>query len=514
MQRHVSDTWRSISRALQLVTMTVAFVACASLIGNPAQAPAADPRPPRILWAAPDGKPDAAGTRAYPLDLSTALSDDGPARQGDTVWLRGGVYRGAFRSSIEGTVAAPIIVRQVPGERAVIDSGSSSKDALTVLGGHVWFWGLEITSSDPKRRSAESGSWPADLNRGYGGATRAPAVRFINLIVHDNAGGLGIWSESIGSDAYGNIIYNNGWEGPDRAHGHGIYTQNQIGERHLTDNIVFNQFSHGIHAYGSGEAYLDNITLDGNIVFNNGALAASPEYERNILLGGGRLAANPRLVGNVTYFSDAKSSGQNNVGYSGGCVNFRVVDNYFAGGQPLILTCGEGVFADNTLHGDFPADLKDRHPDNDYYVAAPAGTRVVVRPNKCEAGRAHVAIFNWDRLAQVRVDLSAAGLTVGSAFAVRHAEDYFGMPIFQGSYNGKAISVSMEAPRAAPPVGVAAPAQPHGPRQFGAFVVVPFETPGATAPAISSTCTPASQPNTTTDGFSFSEWLTGSRRTR
>jgi len=90
MQGQVSDTWRSIARGVQLASMTVAFVACASLVGNPAQAPAADPRPPRIVWAAPDGQPDAPGTREHPLDLPTALSDDGPVRQGDTVWLRGG----------------------------------------------------------------------------------------------------------------------------------------------------------------------------------------------------------------------------------------------------------------------------------------------------------------------------------------------------------------------------------------------------------------------------------------
>ena len=194
------------------------------MIGNPAQAPAAEPRPPRIIWTAPDGTPDAPGTRERPLDLATALSDEGPARQGDTVWVRGGIYRGAFRSSIEGTAAAPIIVRQFPGERAVIDSGSSSKDALTVRGGHVWFWGLEIMSSDPKRRSDESGSWPNDLKRGYGATTRAPGIRFINLIVHDNAGGLGIWSESVGSDATATSSTTmDGRPGP--AHGHGIYTK-------------------------------------------------------------------------------------------------------------------------------------------------------------------------------------------------------------------------------------------------------------------------------------------------
>jgi hypothetical protein len=501
-------------RAGQLALLTIGLVACAGLISRKVQAPAAEPRPPKILWAATNGTPDALGTRENPLDLGTALSDDGPVRQGDTLWVRGGIYRGAFRSSLEGTDAAPIIVRQAPGERAVIDSGNTRKDALAVGGSHTWFWGLELTSSDPQRQSAEAGSWPADLHRGYGGETRAPAIRFINLVVHDNAGGLGIWSESVGSDAYGNIIYNNGWQGPDRAHGHGIYTQNQTGERRLTDNIVFNQFSHGIHAYGSGEAYLDNIALEGNIVFNNGALAASPEYERNVLVGGGRLATNPRLDGNVTYFSDVKSSGQNNVGYSAGCSNFRVVNNYFVGGQPMILNCKDGLFATNTLQGDFQAELKERYPANDYLTSSPTGTRVVIRPNKCETGRAHIAIVNWDLLPRVTVDLSAIGLAVGARFAVRNAEDYFGKPVVEGTFNGKPISLPMEGLGAAPPVGVAAPARPPGSRQFAAFVVVPAETSAEAVPAIPASCGPAAAPSRTTSGFSFSEWLNGLRGAR
>src|ERR1700682_5668454 len=42
---------------------------------------------------APDGLPSNNGSLTQPLDLVTALSSQGPVRPGDTVWLRGGVYR-------------------------------------------------------------------------------------------------------------------------------------------------------------------------------------------------------------------------------------------------------------------------------------------------------------------------------------------------------------------------------------------------------------------------------------
>src|SRR5205085_166797 len=139
-------------------------------------------------------------------------------------------------------------------------------------------------SSDPLRTSPETGSRPPSLKRGMGIDVHAPHTRFINLIVHDLADGLGLWQDAEGAEAYGNLVYYNGWSAGDRSHGHGIYTQNERGVRRISDNIIFDQFSHGIHAYGSDAAALDYIELVGNVVFNNGALDRK-YYDRNILLG-------------------------------------------------------------------------------------------------------------------------------------------------------------------------------------------------------------------------------------
>ena len=242
--------------------------------------------------------------------------------------------------------------------------------------------------------------------------------------MHDNANGLGLWSESVGSDAYGNIIYHNGWQAPDRAHGHGIYTQNQAGVRRIADNIIFNQFSHGIHAYGSASAHLDNITLEGNIVFNNGALAEGPEYERNILLGGGRPATNPRLEENMTYFGSGKSSGENNVGHESGCVDLQARGNYLVGPRPLQLRqCEASVFISNTFYASEKGGLPVERYGNTYLDKPPTGTKVFVRPNRCEPGRAHVAIYNWDLRSEVSVDLSPGSLVRGERYRdTRRAE--------------------------------------------------------------------------------------------
>src|SRR5688572_27323058 len=75
----------------------------------------------RSFFVAPHGLPDNDGTLQRALDLTTALSEHSPAKPGDTIWLRGGIYPGSFTSELKGSPNLPIVVRQYPGERATLD---------------------------------------------------------------------------------------------------------------------------------------------------------------------------------------------------------------------------------------------------------------------------------------------------------------------------------------------------------------------------------------------------------
>jgi hypothetical protein len=364
------------------------------------------PTPTQELFVAPDGSSTAAGTREHPLDLKTALAAGSPAQPGAVVWLREGVYRGAFVSALNGTAEAPIIVRSHPGERAIIDSAPGTEDALWVNGSWTWFWGIEIMNSNPLRYTQQPGSFP-NLRRGNGVSTHAPGSKFIHLIIHDMGNGLGAWSSAPDAEVYGNIIYNNGWGAPDRPHGHGIYLQNRDGAKYVRDNIIFNQFGAGIHAYGTGEANLDAIRLEGNVVFNNGALAAQPGA--NILVGGGVVANRPELRGNLTYHNPRQTTGANYVGYDAGCRDAIIEDNYLVGGYPLSLTKCGGRIANNVLLGIMnPAD-RSTYPDNSYYPDASRMTsRVFVQRSRYQPGRAQITVYNWARQRTVTLDLAAA----------------------------------------------------------------------------------------------------------
>jgi hypothetical protein len=419
---------------------------------------------PRNLYVAPDGRKGADGSLAHPLRLAEALSAKSPARPGDTLWLRGGTYRGTFISVVSGQSWGLITIRPYRDERAIIDSAPANQAALTVLGSWTEFWGLEVTNSDPLRRVTEPGSWPTELRRSGGVDAHGPHNKFVNLVIHDMTDGMGIWSEADGTSAYGNLIFYNGWEGPDRSHGHGVYTQNERGVREIEDNIVFDQFSHGIHAYGSSRAHLDNITLRGNIVFGNGSIAKSGG-ERDILLGGGRVAHNAVIEDNVTFGPE-----QSNVGYVAGCLQATIARNYFSGVAPLILGFCHPDMTGNTFVGPM-GSLADEYPDNTYASTPPHGQVSFVRQNRYDPSRVHIAIYNWDRDPEVRVDLSSV-LSDGATYEVLDVQNYFGPPVLTGVYRaGEAIAIPMTGHRVTPAVGnVSRPPRHTGP-EFGAFVL-------------------------------------------
>jgi hypothetical protein len=425
---------------------------------------------------APDGSPENDGSVDAPLDLRTALSEHSPARRGDTIWLRGGTYRGLFVSRLEGTSELPITVRGVPGERATLD-GMAAEDekplrpTLEVLGRWTIVRDLELTNSHPRRSTTQSGSFPADMRRGAGIAGIGPHLRFVNLVIHDNASGIDVWSDSIDSEAYGNIVYYNGWQGPDRAHGHGIYTQNREGVRQISENVIFNQFSHGIHAYGSSAAYLDNIALRGNVVFNNGALGG--RLERDILLGGGRIATAPILEENFTY-----GHGQNNLGYGAGCNGGRVARNTFVARVPLLLVRCNATVTTNVFvssGGERLDELIEQAPHNVFLGGRQSGTNVWVRPNRYEAGRAHIIVLNWDHADRVEVGLGEAGLHVGDRYEIVDAQNYFGAPVAAGVYRpDTTVVLPMNGATVPLPVGDVTALPKHTAPEFSVFVVKPI----------------------------------------
>jgi hypothetical protein len=470
------------------------------------------------FYVAPNGSAAASGSFASPWNLQTALSQPAAVRPGATIWLRGGRYVGTFRSSLTGTAASPIRVRPYPGERATLDGNATTTlaaamdaatttctlaadlyapnsviqidseqiylygnsrtpnrgwngttpaphaagaavftntVALAIDGAYAWFMGFEITNTSGVRSNATTGSLPPD-RLGFAIDDNGPGTKIINMVLHDAGQGLGLWTAATDAEAYGNIIYYNGWDASDRGHGHGIYTQNQAPSvKRIVDNVLFGQFGIGIQAY-TGEGSIDNIQLEGNVAFDNGVLSQVSGYTYNLLVGGLVVANNPSLVSNFTYTPQA-DGGNNDLGYDAGCRNATVTGNVFAGSSALrIEHCLLSLsMAGNTFYGTTAGFSTSRFPDNAYLSDRPAQNQVFLRPNQYESGRAHIVVYNWRLDTAVAVDLSGI-LVPGDAFEVRNVEDLFGVPVLSDTYTGEPVSVPLTRLAASAPIGAAA----------------------------------------------------------
>ena len=468
----------------------VSLLVLALLLDHPARGATAAGRG---YFASPHGSSAGDGSAARPWDLATAVAGGpggggggGRVQPGDTIWLRGGTYHGSFRITVAGRAGAPVVIRQYPGERATIDGASSKSDTWSVRGDYSVFWGFELMNSRPQRvATSTSERIRADLIANY-----AAHTKYINLIVHD--GGVALYTDAHYPDVEiaGCIFFNNGWQEPDRGHGHGLYIKNYTGPLVARDNVVFNQYGYGIHAYtNESSGKLINITIEGNVSFNNGTLATRRSLSPNLLLGGAGYASGGSIRDNSTYYSPTLAGADANVvvGWKTLRNGDVVVErNYFVGGSPVL---GFGYWqaarvSNDTLIAFGRRPLIERlEPrasgqiwrDNVELAAPPSKNRVVVRPNPYEAGRANVVVYNWEKRSSIDVSVSGV-LAPGDRYEVRNVQDVFGKPVASGTVAGTTIAIPMDGVEAPVPVGLTkSPAPKTGP-EFDTFLVTRVTT--------------------------------------
>ena len=433
------------------------------------------------FYVTPTGSSAGTGTAASPWDLQTALNQPSAVKPGDTIWVRAGVHRvnnfpTQFKSVLAGTAAQPITVRAWPGERATIDG-----NIQLLTGGWVNYWGLEIMDSLPNRTSTQTGPWPTTwwetMSNGQqtdycvsGVDLRVPNVKFINCVIHDNVGGgFGVDILADGSEVYGSLSYYNGWQGADRGHGHGLYLQNAgPASTKITDSMFFENYALGIQSTGAGPSPVaDDVDIEGNAMFMNGIL--STQHQQNFLVGPFQgVSQNPIVVSNCVY--DINGSGSDTfMGYDGGMANANIAGNYF--GTSVQFGPQSGMtLAGNTFCAGTIAVTQSAYPNNTYLTVPPAtGTKIMVRPNRYEAGRANIIIYNWGQASTVNVDISTIGLNVGDQYELHNVQDFYA-DIITGTYSGGTITIPMTGHTVAAPTSHTAP--PSTFPKFGAFVIM------------------------------------------
>ena len=541
-------------------------------------------------YVAVDGKmPDegGTGTEANPWTLGAALKNPSALiKPGDTLWLRGGVYRGRYASTLSGTMTAPIKVRPVIGERVVLEgfietftttvipqaaAGSNvnflisgggegfagnlpnnnmkinvsytpqgsttpveetmlffgadrnkiwaqraacsatggvcpsfpvgtsvraSSEYLKVAGAYTWFMGLEIQltqSTHVYGTGATNPPWP-----NFQGAVldRCVGCKFINNVIRDS-GANGIFSSSIGqgTEIYGNLVFYNGVDQLNgRGHGHGVYAQNTLNGpiKLIEDNVFFRSFGHGNQLYGTSSTYLDNFQVIGNTFFNPGEVAGGTRGGQQFVIGDAGVFKGHVFKDNMSY---ARAGAVIDIGYGGSasapeCMSPVVTGNYLINmlnGLILKITCSTPTITGNTVYGLVSNFSPSSYPSNTYLTSL-SGQRVFVRPNRYEAGRANITVFNWSNQDTAVVDVSSVGLVNGEGFEVKDVQDWSGPAVMSGFYGGSPITIPLGGVGVSQPFGtIAVPSIVHTPKEFSVFVIRKTNT---TAP----TTTPPTEP--------------------
>ena len=457
-------------------------------------------------FVSPGGHADNDGSAARPWSLTHAFSAPLRMQPGDTVQLLAGRYSGVFRSRLTGTRARPIVILGADSARPILDGG------LIIEGSDAKYVDLEIMSSDPIRQTSVAGSTPAGFPRvNHSIEVNAPRINLLGLVIHDlgNALFAGVLAEDLVIE--GCVVYNNGWIGPDRAHGHGFYLQNRRpSKKRIAGNVVFHQFSTGIKISGTSNAWLENVDVLDNVTFDNGAPALPRHgYSWNIFhQGGEQRSAALSFLRNVMVHSADETQGFkiNTDGGAPGTDRLVFEDNLLQGRASIGPWMGT-VIRNNIFAMPFSAPIRgtpilevwatsitapmvEAWNQNRYIVQAsrawPFGFQVggrwtvltfdewrqqtgadgtgsiAVAPTPVSVtrtialdslpGRAMIVHWSISQSGSFTPDLSRV-LRAGQRFAIRHVFALNGPPIVHGVYTGQAISLSAVSPPAPDPIG-------------------------------------------------------------
>jgi hypothetical protein len=492
-------------------------------------------------FVSPTGSAGGDGSIGNPWDLQTALSQPSSVVAGDTVWMRGGIYgtgiSSLFTSTLTGTLGNNIVIRSYPGERAIIDGN------MNITGPYSTLWGIEFFNSNTvrlfNRFAAETGHLSV-----------SPNVTLINLVVHDFAD-TAIGYQSNGGTIYGTIMWGNGGYdygisgdiGSPTLTGSGMYLQNNTGNKYVTDNVTFKEYTTGFKAY-TENGYANGFDIEGNVNFNNNLW--------NMFVSGIAHPINNLVIKNNYLYRDAYNNGGYGNGlelnhYGSDMIDATLQNNYIVGGgynSPLVIhkwqtlnVTGNTVVSLPSWTGigsqeapvvkfDQAASVSGYTWDNNTYYSEPTSVQsvftvdgvaqtlaqvrsnlgidtnstytqtlptqnvIVVRPNQYETGRGNIVVYNWQNSSNVSVDISSLGLTSGDYFEVYDVQNLFGQPVYSGVYNSGTISLPMNLTDTQPMLGTTVGMKlTHTDSLFNTFLVkkVPISSPIDSTQTASST---------------------------
>jgi hypothetical protein len=370
---------------------------------------------------------------------------------------------------------------------------------LYVAGSNTVYRDFEITNSSTTSRNGWARANNRLINRIRGGGITAQGNgnSYINLIIHDNAGGIFTGSSSSNTLFYGCLVFNEGMFNP--ADGHGLYLENSSGYSRVYETLVLNNFNLGIQAYGVTGPYVGG-DMRGVVVAGSGSPIG--EYHWNLLYGPGQQASPTANVQESVFYLSPGHGYSVHFGYGAGITSGAVTNNYFLGSETSFeaRAVTNLVFTNNKFDSDNAnthyafAKLGYTWDNNTYYNTTTASTSrlaelvnygyvnfanwklnthydttgtisntrmpdtVIVRPNIYETGRANIIVYAPSTPGSINLNLSTTGLVNGQAYTIKNAFNYNGPSVLNGIYNSGSPIVSVPlngaAATVATPIGM------------------------------------------------------------
>lgn len=428
-----------------------------------------------------EASPSGDGSIENPWNITNALKDNtNPSNEnhdvqpGDTIYLREGIYRGHdtyFITNLHGTEENPITVMPYNKERVIIDAGINADYSY-----YSTYRDFEITRdyvyNTNNSRVYINGSPIITMNGVY---MRGTGIKAINNIMH-NLPSSGIYmhpnEEGNGTVVYGNIMYNNGWDGEDRGHNYGMYLKNQYYNPILiSNNIVFNNLGgYGIHAYDEGYGDMRGVRdfdFENNVVFKNQFLIGAGVVDK-IIVQGNIIGEGCSLM-RIGYESENNTNAifRNNVLRSplllGSWDNLTSGNNTIVGTTEVFLNYydnfSEFVINNNSyydvsdaphVHGHDGTKLTNSFAewqgygydvDGTYSSSNITGVYTYVTENVYDPDRFDIVVLNEDDLNSTDINMSDY-LEISDDYEIRDAQNYHAV-VLSGEYDGSMITLPL-----------------------------------------------------------------------